>query len=146
MQLALLKLFNECLNHGYYPWNTSIVTPIHKKGNIYDPNNYRAIAVGSSLGKIFSSIMLERLLQFRQEEAKNPPNQLGFCREAQTADDILTLDTCIQKYVKKNKSKLYTCFIDFQKAFDTVVVYVTPNEHTFENSNYFFGSLSGRSV
>ena len=40
MQLALLKLFNECLNHGYYPWNTSIVTPIHKKGNIYDPNNY----------------------------------------------------------------------------------------------------------
>ena len=116
MQLALLKLFNECLNHR---WNTSIVTPINKKGNIYDPNNYRAIAVGSSLGKLFSSIMLERLLQFRQEEAKNPPNQLGFCRKAQTADHILTLDTCIQKYVKKNKSKLYTCFIDFQKAFDT---------------------------
>ena len=120
MQLALLKLFNECLNHGYYSRNTSIVTPIYKKGNIYDPNNYRAIAVGSSLGKLFSSIMLERLLQFRQEEAKNPPNQLGFCREAQTADHILTLDTCIQKYVKKNQSKLYTCFIDFQKTFDTV--------------------------
>ena len=64
--------------------------------------------------------MLERLLQFRQEEAKNPLNQLGLCREAQTSDHILTLDTCIQKYVKKNKSKLYTCFTDFQKAFDTV--------------------------
>ena len=113
VEMQLLKFFNECLNHGYYPWNTSIATPIHKKGNIYDPKNYRAIAVGSSLGKLYSSIMLERLLQFLQEEAKNPPNQLGFCREAQTADHILTLDTCIQNYVKNNKSKLYTCFLDF---------------------------------
>ena len=28
----------------------------------------------------------------------------------------------------------------------TLVVYVTPLTHTFENSNYFFGSLTGRSI
>ena len=31
---AILKVFNECLNHGTCPWNTSYVTPLHKKGSI----------------------------------------------------------------------------------------------------------------
>ena len=48
------------------------------------------------------------------------PNQLGFCREAQTSDHIFTLSTCIDKYVKESKGKLYSCFVDFAKAFDTV--------------------------
>ena len=116
---AYLKAFNECLSHGHYPWNTAVVTPIHKKGDIYDPNNYRAIAVGSFIGKLFSSILLERLHKFRAENAPNPSNQLGFCAEARTVDHILTIDTCIQKYVKKHRKKLFSCFIDFKKAFDT---------------------------
>ena len=115
-----LKVFNQCLKHGHYPWNTAIVSPIHKKGNLYDPNNDRAIAVGSCIGKLFSSILLDHLVRFRTENSPNPPNQLGFCAEVRTADHIFTLDTCIQKYVKKQKKKLFTCFIDFKKAFDTI--------------------------
>ena len=34
--------------------------------NQHHSDNYRAIAVGSNLGKLFSSIMLERLIQFRK--------------------------------------------------------------------------------
>ena len=117
---AILKVFNECLNHGTYPWNTSYVTPLHKKGSIYDPNNYRAIAVGSNLGKLFSSILLGRLLSYRESYAPNPKNQLGFCSGAQTSDHILTLHTCVEKYIKIKKEKLFACFVDFRKAFDTV--------------------------
>ena len=117
---ALLKVFNACLHNGTYPWNTSYVTPLHKSGSIYDPNNYRAIAVGSSLGKLFSSILLGRLLSFREAHAPNPKNQLGFCAGGQTSDHILTLSTCIQKYIRHRKERLYTCFVDFRKAFDTV--------------------------
>ena len=29
---CLLKLFNRCFDDGMYPWNNSIVTPLHKKG------------------------------------------------------------------------------------------------------------------
>ena len=100
--------------------NTAVVTPIHKKGDIYDTNNYRAIAVGSCIGKLFSSILLERLHKFRAGNSPNPSNQLGFCAEARTVDHILTMDTCIQKYVKKHRKRLFSCFIDFKKAFDTV--------------------------
>ena len=117
---AILKVFNECLNHGTYPWNTSYVTPLHKKRSIYNPNNYRAIAVGSNLGKLFSSILLGRLLSYRESYAPNPKNQLGFCAGAQTSDHILTLHTCIEKYIKVKKEKLFACFVDFRKAFDTV--------------------------
>ena len=94
---AYLKVFNECLDHGHYPWNTAVVTPIHQKGDIYDPNNYRAIPVGFCVGNLFSSILLERLHKFRAENA-----------EACTVDHILTMDTCIQKDVRKHRKKL--CF------------------------------------
>ena len=115
----ILKVFNESLNHGVYPWNTALITPLHKKGDKSDPNNYRAIAVGSNLGKLFSGILLERLISFRNTYCPDPINQLGFVKDAQTNDHILTLTTCINKYVQ-GKKRLYTCFIDYQKAFDTV--------------------------
>ena len=92
---AILKIFNSCLIYGCYPWNTSIITPLHKKGNRYDPNNYRAIAVGSNLGKLFASILLNRLLKFRADNPPNPPNQQRFCKGVQTTDQALCLDTCI---------------------------------------------------
>ena len=78
MQSALLHLFNQCLLFGVYPWSTSVVTPLLKKGNVYDPNNYRAIAVASNLGKLFAGNLLNRLMQFRSEVNPNTPNQLGF--------------------------------------------------------------------
>ena len=120
MQSAVLHLFNQCLSIGVYPWGTSVVTPLHKKGSIYDPNNYRAIAVASNLGKLFAGILLNRLIEFRAEVKPDTPNQLGFCKGAQTADHVLTLSTCIEKYVKSNKKRVYSCFVDYAKAFDTV--------------------------
>ncbi len=106
LQLILQKLFNACLTHGIYPWNTSITTPLHNKGDRQNPDNYRAITVGSCLGKLFSSILLRRLLNFREAACPDLPNQLGFRSGAQCNDHILTLNTVIEKYVKKDKQRL----------------------------------------
>ena len=116
---VVLKVFNECLSNGIYPWNTALITPLHKKGDRSDPNNYRAIAVGSNLGKLFSNILLERLIAFRSTYCPDTNNQLGFVKEAQTSDHVFTLNTCIEKYLKQKK-RLYTSFVDYRKAFDTV--------------------------
>ena len=106
---------------GAYPWSISHITPIHKKGCIYDPENYRAIAIASNLGKLFSIILLKRLTLYRSIECPDTHNQLGFCKGAQTSDHILTLSTCISKYTDHiKKCKLYTCFVDYSKTFDTV--------------------------
>ena len=120
LQKLYLKLFNSCLQLGVYPWNSSLTTPLHKKGDRYNPDNYRAITVGSCLGKLFSSMLLARLATFRRLRCPDYPNQLGFKRGAQCSDHILTLKTTIDKYVTNKRGRLFTCFIDYRKAFDTV--------------------------
>ena len=120
LRLAILNVFNQCLDNGTYPWHTSVVTPLHKKGSVYDPNNYRAIAVASNLGKLFATILLKQLITYRSEHNPDTPNQLGFCQNAMTSDHIFTLSTCIEKYVSLHKKRLYSCFVDYAKAFDTV--------------------------
>lgn len=115
----LTKLFNICLNFGTYPWNANIITPLHKKGCLDNPDNYRAIAVSSVLGKLFSTVLLDRFIKFRKYNCPDPPNQLGFTKGAQTYDHILTMQTIISKY-KKLRKKVYAVFVDFKKAFDSV--------------------------
>ncbi|NRB81826.1 MAG: endonuclease/exonuclease/phosphatase family protein [Saccharospirillaceae bacterium] len=115
----LAKLFNHCLDAGCYPWNNSIITPLHKKGDREDPDNYRAIAVSSTIGKLFSTILLERFIKFRTSNCPDPPNQLGFTKGAQTYDHILTLNTITSKYKRKGK-KVFAVYVDFKKAFDSV--------------------------
>ena len=45
---------------------------------------------------------------------------MGFVPGAQTSDHVLTLHACVEKYVKVKKEKLFTCFVDFKKAFDSI--------------------------
>ena len=115
----LTDMFNACFSNGIYPWNSSVISPLHKKGNKSDPDNYRAIAVSSVIGKLFSTILLERLIKFRTNNCPDPPNQLGFTKKAQTYDHILTMKTIASKY-KKLRKPIYAVFVDFKKAFDSV--------------------------
>lgn len=116
---TILKLFNHCFDTGTYPWHESIITPILKKGDFSNPDNYRAIAVGSCLGKLYSSILLDRFIKYRNTHSPDPINQLGFTKHAQTSDHLLVIHTIASKY-KKLKEKVYTVFVDFKKAFDSV--------------------------
>ena len=84
LQTIISRLFNGCLSHGVYPWNLSVTSPLHKKGDKENPDNYRAIILGSCLGKLFSIILLDRLLKFRKKVCPDYPSQLGFCAGSQT--------------------------------------------------------------
>ena len=112
-------IYNTCFETGVYPWNSNIITPLHKKGSKDNPDNYRAVAVSSVIGKLFSTILLNRLIEFRSKNIPDPPNQLGFTKGAQTYDHILTMQTIMGKY-KKLKKPVYAIFVDFKKAFDSV--------------------------
>ena len=116
---VLCKLYNKCLDTGTYPWNNNVITPLHKKGCKSNPDNYRAVAVSSTIGKLFSTILLNRILEFKSLKNPDPINQLGFTKGAQTNDHLLTLSTIASKY-KKKKVPVYAVFVDFRKAFDSV--------------------------
>ena len=49
------KLFNFVLETRHYPslWRGSWLKPIHKGGDMKDPNRYKVIAVMSCIGKNF---------------------------------------------------------------------------------------------
>lgn len=51
----LVKIFNKIFQDGVYPTKTkSIIVPINKKGDKYDPYNYRGISLISTMAKMFS--------------------------------------------------------------------------------------------
>ncbi len=121
-QLAIIKLFNLVLSVGHFPeaWNRGLITPIFKSGDKSDPNNYRGICVSSNLGKLFCSIINTRLVHFLTEHDVLSKSQIGFLPNYRTTDHIFTLHTLIDKYINQNKTKIFACFVDFQKAFDSI--------------------------
>ena len=115
------KLFNSILLCGKYPseWLSGYIVPIYKKGDATDPGNYRGITISSCVGKLFNLVLNERISKFFEDHDIISKNQIGFKKKHRTSDHIFVLNTLINKYISKGK-QLYTCFIDLQKAFDTV--------------------------
>ena len=117
----LVILLNKLFNEGIFPsdWAKSIIVPLHKKGDINNPDNYRGIALTSILSKVYTNILNRRLTKWAEKEDKIMEEQAGFRRGYSTIDHIFTLYSIVQKYLLRN-TKLYVAFIDFRKAFDSV--------------------------
>ena len=64
--------------------------------------------------------MNERIYKFLHDNQIINKGQIGFQRGNRTTDHILTLKSIINKYVQDGKNKLYACFVDFRKAFDSL--------------------------
>ena len=118
----LLRLFNLILDSGDVlpEWVISFIVPIHKGGAKSDPSNYRGISLLSCLGKFFLSILNNRLAKFALDNGILSESQLGFIRGNRTSDAHLIIRNLIDKYCHKKNKKIYSCFIDLSKAFDTV--------------------------
>ena len=117
----LLKLFNTIFLSGTYPsaWSKGLITPIHKKGDLDDTNNYRGITLINILSKIYSHILNNRLLKWASVNGKISDSQFGFQKNKSTVDCIFIFHAIISK-ILNDREKLYCCFIDYQKAFDSV--------------------------
>lgn len=115
------QMFNDILTHGQFPkaWNIGLIKPIYKKGDHSLPTNYRGITLTSCLGKLFTSILQTRLLHFLEENKLLNAEQFGFRPNSRTTDNLFILKQLIHKYSLSNE-KLYVCFVDYEKAFDTV--------------------------
>ncbi len=103
-----------------YPqkWNYSFIIPIFKSGDSATLSNYRGISLTNCLSKLFNSIINIRLLSVYQD--KLSPSQFGFRKNNRTSDSIFIVKTLLNKYVNHEKKKVYGCFVDLRKAFDSV--------------------------
>ena len=118
----VLKLFNKILDSGEVvpDWLVGMIVPIHKDGSRMDPGNYRGITLMSCLGKLFLSVLNSRLLKYVLGNNILSINQLGFVPENRTSDAHIIINNLINKTCHKYGKKLFSCFVDFKKAFDSV--------------------------
>ena len=122
LSTTLLILFNKLFEMGYFPeeWSEGYIIPLHKKGSINEVENFRGITLLSTLGKLFSRVINNRLSEWAEKYYILIEAQAGFRPGMGTVDNIFVLHGLITHFINRGK-KLYCCFIDFTKAFDYVV-------------------------
>mgnify|MGYP005949918315 CR=1 FL=1 len=96
---VLHKLFNKILMSGLFPdlWTKSCIVPVHKKGDIDDVNNYRGISIVSCFGKLFTSVLNNRILEWDNKYDILTDAQFGFRPGLSTVDAIFVLQSLINK-------------------------------------------------
>ena len=118
----LHKLFNDIFDTSSFPddWSRSIITPLHKKGSVSNPDNYRGISLIDSICKIFMHILSSRLSNWCEHYHVIDESQAGCRKGYSTVDNIFILTSLIQKYLSKKRGRFFCIFIDFKKAFDSI--------------------------
>ena len=118
VRLALVSLFNIILNSGIVPtdWCISLIQPLYKnKGSREDANNYRGISLISSIGKLFTALINQRLDDCVENNHILGEEQAGFRSGFSTTDHIFVLNSLIGIYLNKfnNKKRLFCAFVDY---------------------------------
>ena len=93
----------------------SVVVPLvkNKNGDLSDKNNYRPIALSSTISKVFENVILHKL----EEYLGTTDNQFGFKSGHSTDVCVYPLAELIE-HLKRRSTSVYVAFLDASKAFD----------------------------
>ena len=118
----LLKLMEHIRATGDYPrqFEISSITPIHKKGDVQEMGNYRGLAVGGALSKLYAFLLERRLSTWGESSGARSPYQGGFRSKRGTCHNLFVLRHLTDKSKCDTGKPLLVCQVDFEKAFDKV--------------------------
>ncbi|CAG9116303.1 unnamed protein product [Plutella xylostella] len=94
-----------------------IIALYKNKGDRSDCNSYRGISLLSAPGKAFARVLLNRLKQLSEKIL--PETQFGFRPDRGTCEAIFSVRQ-LQEKSREQGRQLYLCFVDLEKAFDSV--------------------------
>ena len=88
--------------------------PIHKKGSKNLVDNYRGVTLLSTLGKLFTRLLNNRLSFWVDTYGVLIEEQYGFRSGRSTVDSIFVLNSLLNLALSKGEN-IYCAFIDFRK-------------------------------
>ena len=111
---------NQMLHAGVPEhWCMGVIHPILKGGDPTDPDNYRGIMVTTVLFKLFAMVLEARMAAWAEGKMLRADGQARFRKDHRTTDHLFAMNALINNALA-NKRKLYCCFVDFRKAFDSI--------------------------
>ena len=117
----LTEIFNSCIREGHFPdiLKVAKVTPIHKKGEVNDPSNYRPISILPAISKVFELLLKNQLVEFLENNNILNDNQHGFRAGRSTSSAISAfVDRVVGCFERGEYCSVM--FLDLSKAFDCV--------------------------
>ena len=117
----LTKLFRHSLDLGQFPsqWKNANVTPVFKKNNKQDKNNYRPISLLPNLGKVFERVVFNHLYKYCQDNNLLTWRNSGYKPLDSSINQLIFISHKIYKSLEKGED---VCFVslDASSAFDRV--------------------------
>ena len=114
-------IFRKSLDTGYVPqdWRTANVTPLFKKGNRSQAENYRPVSLTSQICKVVESVLRDQLVMHLERNCLIGSSQHGFRKGYSCATNLLTFLEYVTACVD-SKIPVDTIYLDLAKAFDKV--------------------------
>ena len=121
LSVHLSTIFNMSITCGKVPkcWKIKRVTPLFKKGDTSDLNNYRPISILSISMKIFEKIIHRQLYDFLSQHNIISRYQSGFRDSHSTETAVIHVSDYILDQLSQGKF-VGAILVDLKKAFDTV--------------------------
>ena len=92
---------------------------LHKTKDRTECGNYRGISLVAHAGKVLLKIVATRLSAYCKARNLLPEEQCGF-RPHRSTTDMMSAVRRLQELGRKVRAPLFLCFIDLQKAYDSV--------------------------
>ena len=69
LAIPLTRIINNSIAEGKFPeiWKVGVVTPVLKKGNPFDKNNYRPVSCLSVLSKVLEKIVCDQIISLPRQ-------------------------------------------------------------------------------
>ena len=119
----LATLYNRIVETSEVPstWQDAKIILLHKKGDKNDPANYRPIALTSTIGKVFHSILSRRLQQFcTDNKVINQKVQKGFINGISGCTEHSTVLQNSIRHSRRTKHAIHCIWLDLKNAFGSV--------------------------
>ena len=100
-------------------WRDAVIKVLHKTKDRTECGNYRGISLVAHAGKVLLKIVATRLSAYCEARNLLPEEQCGF-RPHRSTTDMMFAVRRLQELGRKARVLLFLCFIDLQKAYDSV--------------------------